>query len=137
MQLTCGEPYSPYSPFRRTTRQFKLDEPFPSIGRVNTVWTNEKIQEWRQRLGYFIPHLINKTFDNSTQDYPGVRHKREVIPKKLAVVIFTSISDPMRGIRRNRETFPVDLVENTHTGKKRWGQGSIVYENIKNILNRI
>ena len=27
LKLTCGEPYSPYSPFGRTTSQFKLDEP--------------------------------------------------------------------------------------------------------------
>ena len=32
LQLTCGEPYSPYSPFGRTNRQSKLDEPFPRNG---------------------------------------------------------------------------------------------------------
>ena len=82
LKLTCGEPYSPYSPFGITARQFKLDKPCPATGRVNIFWTNEKIQEWRQRLGYVSPHLIKKKIDNSTQDYPGVRHEREVVPKK-------------------------------------------------------
>ena len=101
LKLTYGEPYSPYSPFRRTTRQFKLDEPCPATGRVKIVWNNEKIQEWRQHLGYFSPHLVKKTFNNSTQDYPGVRHKWQFMPKKSAVVRFTRLSDPMRGIRCN------------------------------------
>ena len=34
---------------------------------------------------------------------------------------FPSLSDTMRGIHRNKEIFPVDLLENTHAGKKRWG----------------
>ena len=64
---------------------------------------------------------MKKNFEKSTQYYPGVRHKQEVIPKKSAMVILPSLSDPMRGILRNKETFSVDLLENTHTGKKRWG----------------
>ena len=76
------------------------------MGRVNIVWTNEKIQEWRQRLGYINPHLIKKTFDHYTQDYPEVRHKRDVMHKKLVVVIFPSLSDPMHGIFRKKEAFP-------------------------------
>ena len=51
LQLAYGEPYSPYSPFGITTRQFKLNDSCPARGRVKIVWTNEKIQEWRQRLG--------------------------------------------------------------------------------------
>ena len=43
------------------------------------------------------------------------------MPKKSAVVIFPSLSDPMRGICRNKDFFPVDLLENTQSGKKRWG----------------
>ena len=50
-----------------------------------------------------------------------MRHEREVMPKKSSVVIFPSLSDPMRGICRNREPFSVDLLENTHVGKKCWG----------------
>ena len=50
-----------------------------------------------------------------------MRHEREVMPKKSVVVGFTSLSDPMHGIRRNKETFSVDLLENTHAGNKRWG----------------
>ena len=85
------------------------------------VWSNEKIQEWRQHLGYVIPNLVKKTFENSTQDYPGVRHKQEVMPKKSAVVRFPSLSDPMCSISCNKDTFSVDLLENTHAGKNRWG----------------
>ena len=88
---------------------------------MKIVWTNEKIQECRQLLRYVIPHLVKKTFENYTQDYPGVRHEREVMPKKLVVVRFPSLSDPMRGIRCNKENFPVDILENTHAGKKHWG----------------
>ena len=121
MQLTCGEPYSPYSPFVKYTRQFKLDETCPATGRVKIVRANENIQEWIQRLGYASPHLVKKTFENSTQDYSGVRHEQEVMPKKLAVVRFPDLSDPMRRIRCNKETFYVDLLENTQPGKKRWG----------------
>ena len=73
---------------------------------MNIVWTNEKIQEWRQRLGYVSHHLMKKTFDNSTQDYPGVRHEREVMPKKSAVAISPGLSYPMFGISRNKKYFP-------------------------------
>ena len=69
---------------------------------MKIVWTNEKIHELRQSLGYVIPHLVKKTFENSTHDYPGVRHKREVMTKKSAVVIFPRFSDPMHTIRRNK-----------------------------------
>ena len=64
---------------------------------------------------------MKNTFESSTHGYPGVRHKQEVMPKKSAVVRFSGLSDTLRGIRRNKETFSVDLLENTHTGKKRWG----------------
>ena len=47
LHITCGEPYSPYGTFGKSTRQFKLDEPFPARGRVRIVWTNDKIQEFR------------------------------------------------------------------------------------------
>ena len=43
------------------------------------------------------------------------------MPKKSSVVRFPILSDHMRGIRRNKETFSVDLLDNTHAGKKRWG----------------
>ena len=131
LQLTYGEPSSPYSPFGRTTRQFKLDEPCHATGRVKIVWNNYKIQEWRQRLGDVSSHLVKKTFDNSTHDYPGVRHEQETIPKKSAVGIFPRIFDPMRGICRNKETFSVDLLENTHVGKKLWG---LVFYGVKSKL---
>ena len=86
---------------------------------MNTVWTNEKIQEWRKSFGYVSSHLAKKIFDNSTHDYPRVRHEWEVMPKFFAVVRFSSLSDPMHEIHRNKETFPVNLLENTHAGKKR------------------
>ena len=56
LQITCRELYSPYIPFGRTTRQFKLNDPCPATGRVKIVSTNEKIQEWRHSLGYVSPH---------------------------------------------------------------------------------
>ena len=62
MQITCKETYSPYSLFGTSTRKFKQDKPCLGTGRVNIVWTNEKIQEWRQRLGYVILNLVKDTF---------------------------------------------------------------------------
>ena len=44
LHITCGEPYLPYSPFGKSTRQFKLNDPCPAMGRLNIVWNNEKIQ---------------------------------------------------------------------------------------------
>ena len=44
------------------------------------------------------------------------------MPKKPAVVRFPSLPDTMRGIRRNKETFSVELLEDTHSGKKLWGR---------------
>ena len=41
---------------------------------------------------------MKKTFENSNQEFSGVRHEREVMPKKSSVEIFTVISDPLRGI---------------------------------------
>ena len=95
------------------------------------VWNNEKIQEWRQGLGYASPHLVNKNLDNSNQNYSGVRHKQEVMPNKSAMVIFHSLSDPMRGIHSNKKKISVGLLENTHAGKKRWG---IVFYSVKSKL---
>ena len=51
--------------------------------------------------------------------------------KKLAVFRFPSLSDPMRGICRNKETFFVDLLENNHAAKKRWG---LVFYGVKSKL---
>ena len=34
LHITCREPYSPYNPFGKSTRQFKLDETCPATGRV-------------------------------------------------------------------------------------------------------
>ena len=78
--------------------------------RVKIVWNNEKIQEWRQHLGYVSSHLVKKKFADSTQYYPGVRHEREVMPKKSDVEIFPALSDYLRGFSRNKETFSVDLL---------------------------
>ena len=69
---------------------------------MKIVWNNEKIQEWRQLLGYVSPNLVKKTYENSTHDYPGVTHEREVMPKKSSVERFTGLSDPLRGIIRNK-----------------------------------
>ena len=117
LQLTCGETYSPYSPFGRYTRQFKLDEPCVGTDRVKLTLTNNKIKEWKNHLGYVSDHLANKICEASTWDYPGVRHEHEVIPKNATVVRFPSLTDPIRGIFRNMETFLVDVIDFTHTGK--------------------
>ena len=50
-----------------------------------------------------------------------MKKEREVMPKKLAVVRFPSLYDPMRSICCNKKTFSVDLLENTHADKKCWG----------------
>ena len=61
-----------------------------------------------------------------------MRHEREFTPKKSVVVRFTSLYDPMCGTCRNKETFTLDLLDNTHAGKKRWG---LVFYGVKyNIL---
>ena len=67
MQLICGEPYSPYSPFGKSARQFKLDKSCPATVREKLIWKNEKIQEWRQHLSYAQYHVVKKTFEASTQ----------------------------------------------------------------------
>ena len=96
-----------------------MDETCLGTGRVKMAWTNEKIQEWRQCLGYFSAHFVKKTFEASTQDYQGVRHEHGFMPTKSAVVRFTSLTDPMHIIHLNKESFSVDVMEDTHSGKKR------------------
>ena len=81
------------------------------------TWTSDKIQEWRQHLGYVSANTVNKTFEASTQDYPDVKQEHEFIPKKSAVVRFPSLPDPMRSTICNKESFSVDVMEDTHTGK--------------------
>ena len=49
------------------------------------------------------------------------------------MVILLIISDPMRGLRRNKENNSVDLLDNTHVDKKRWG---LVFYGVKsNIIS--
>ena len=47
------------------------------------------------------------------------------------MVIFHSLSNPMRVIHRNKKTFSVGLLENTHAGKKSWG---LLFYSIKSKL---
>ena len=75
IKLTSKELYFQYIPSVISTRQFKLDEPCLAIGKVKIVWNNNKIQEWRQHLGYVSPQLVKNTFNHSTQDHPGVSHE--------------------------------------------------------------
>ena len=131
LEITYGEPYLPYSPFGENNRQFKLADPCASLDRVKYVWTHEQIQEFWQRLGYVSSHLVNKTFASSTQFYPGVRHEREVIPKKSAVEIFPDIADSLRSVCQNKDNFYVDVVENTHAGNNQW---VIVFYGVKSKL---
>ena len=97
-----------------------MGDPCLGTGRVKITWTNDKIQEWRQHLGYVSAHLVKKTLEASTHYYPGVRHERKVTPKKSAVVRFTILIDPIRGVCRNKETFSVDLLEDTYAEKFFW-----------------
>ena len=53
------------------------------------------------------------------------------MPKKYDVEIFPGLYDPLCGISRNKETFPVDLLEDNHAGKKRWG---LVFYGVKSDL---
>ena len=64
---------------------------------------------------------MKKTFENSNQEFSDVRHEREVMPKKSSVEIFPVIYDPLRSISRKKETFSVDLLEDIHARKNRWG----------------
>ena len=64
---------------------------------------------------------MKKTFENSNQDFSGVRHEREMMPKKFSLEIFPVIYDPLRDISQNKETFSVDLLEDIHARKNRWG----------------
>ena len=73
---------------------------------------------------------MKKTFESSTQFYPGVPHEREVMPKKLAVERFPAMSDSLRSNIRNKETFSMDLLLDTHAGS-RWG---IVFFGLKSKL---
>ena len=76
--------------------------------RINAVKAQKKLNRGT---------LVKKTFDNSNQDYPGVRNERKVMPKKSAVVRFPSLSDPMPGICCNKEKNSVGMLDNTHAGK--------------------
>ena len=45
LEFTSGEPYQPYCPFGKITRQLKLSEPCTSLDRVKYAWTDEQITE--------------------------------------------------------------------------------------------
>ena len=128
LDFTSGEPYQPYCPFGKITRQIKFSEPCTLLDRVKYAWTNEQITEWRQHLGYIISNMVKKTFESSTQFYTGVRHEREVMPKKSATERFPAMPDSLRNFRHKKETFSVDVVVDTHAGKMRWG---IVFYGLK------
>ena len=70
--------------------------------RVKLTWMHTKIQELRQLPDYFSAHLIKKIFKASTQDYMGMRHDLEVMPKKSIVVRFPSLLGQMCGIHHNK-----------------------------------
>ena len=131
LEFNSGEPYQPYNPFGKTTHHPRLSEPCTSLDRVKYAWNNEQITEWRQRLDYIHSSLVRKTFESSTQFYAGVRHEREVMHKKRTVEIFLAMHYSLRNVLRNKETFSVDVVEDTHAGKTRWG---IVFYGVKSKL---
>ena len=53
------------------------------------------------------------------------------MPKKSAVDRFPAVDDSLRVVLCNKETFSVDVVENTHAGNKRWG---ILFYGVKSKL---
>ena len=53
------------------------------------------------------------------------------MPKNSDVEIFPAMADSLRVVRRNKENFSVDVVENKYAGKKRWG---IVFYGVKSKL---
>ena len=53
------------------------------------------------------------------------------MPKNYAVKLFPGLSDPLRGISRNKETFYIDMWEDNHALKKRWG---LVFYGVKSKL---
>ena len=53
------------------------------------------------------------------------------MPKNSAVEIFPAMPDSLCNVRCNKETFSVDVVEDPHTGKTRWG---IVFYGVKSKL---
>ena len=130
LEFTSGYPHLPYSPLGRISRQLKTSDPCTSLSRVKYVWADKQITEWRQRLGYISSCLVKKTFESSTQFYPSVRHEREVMPKKSEVERFPAMTDSLRSIRRNKETFSLDLLLDTRAGS-RWG---IVFFGLKSKL---
>ena len=85
MQITCGEPYSPYSPFGRSTRKFKFNKPFLGTDRVKLIWKENKIKELRQCLGYVRAHLIKKTFEASPLD-TSYRHDLTPVPRAWVIL---------------------------------------------------
>ena len=60
-----------------------------------------------------------------------MRNEHKVVRKKFSVVRLPRLPDPMSGICRNKETFPVDLLEDTYTGKMFWG---LVFYGVKSKL---
>ena len=54
-----------------------------------------------------------------------------MMPKKSSVEIFPGLSDPLRGISHNKETFSVDLLADIHAWKNRWG---LVFYGVKSKL---
>ena len=74
-----------------------------------------------ERLGYVSAHLIRKTLEAYTQDYPGVRHKCEVMRNNSTVVRLPSLPDSMCSVSRNKEDSSVDLLEDIHSRKHFWG----------------
>ena len=60
-----------------------------------------------------------------------MRHDCEVTTKKSSVVRFPSLPDKMHDTSCNKETFYVEVTEDTHYGKNRWG---LVFYGVKSKL---
>ena len=60
---------------------------------------------------------MKNTLESSIHDYPGVWHEHEMMRKKLAVVAFMSLPDPIYSIHGNQEIFFINVVKHSHDGK--------------------
>ena len=121
LQPTCVKIYVSYITFGQFYRQFTMGSNIPIMLRVKLVWTQENIQEQCQRLGYTRPRVLKKTFEASSQDYPGVRQDHDVLPNKSLVVSFPILTNTISVINRNKENFYVDVAERAQSGKRNWG----------------
>ena len=123
IHLTASTPYNPADPNVGTTvrrmithrnRAFNWSKPEGA----KYKWTPRLLTEWRARFSYTSSERVKRTFAATTQLYQTVPQENESIPKNYFLERFSALGAPYRGIRRNDETFSVDIVpERVANGK--------------------